>query len=32
VVLVVVVDSRHNSSKVSLQVMQNEIVREDTIR
>jgi hypothetical protein len=27
-----VVDSRHNSSKVSFQVMENEIVSEDTIR
>jgi hypothetical protein len=27
-----VVDSKHNSSKVSFQVIENEIVREDTIR
>jgi hypothetical protein len=32
VVLVVVVDNKHNSSKVSFQVMENEIVREETIR
>jgi hypothetical protein len=32
VVLVVVVDNKHNSSKVSFQVMENEIVSEDTIR
>jgi hypothetical protein len=32
VVLVVVVDNKHNNSKVSFQVMENEIVREDTIR
>jgi hypothetical protein len=32
VVLVVVVDSKHNSSKVSFQVIENEIVSEDTIR
>jgi hypothetical protein len=32
VVLVVVVDNKHNSSKVSFQVIENEIVREDTIR
>jgi hypothetical protein len=31
VVLVVVVDNKHNSSKVSFQVIENEIVREDTI-
>jgi hypothetical protein len=27
-----VVDNKHNSSKVSFQVMENEIVREETIR
>jgi hypothetical protein len=32
VVLVVVVDNKHNSSKVSFQVIENEIVSEDTIR
>jgi hypothetical protein len=32
VVLVVVVDNKHNSSKVSFQVMENEIVKDDTIR
>jgi hypothetical protein len=32
VVLVVMVDNKHNSSKVSFRVMENEIVREDTIR
>jgi hypothetical protein len=32
VVLVVVVDNKHNSTKVSFQVMENEIVREETIR
>jgi hypothetical protein len=32
VVLVVVVDNKHNSRKVSFQVMENEIVREETIR
>jgi hypothetical protein len=32
VVLVVVVDNKHNSSKVSFQVIENEIVRKDTIR
>jgi hypothetical protein len=32
VVLVVVVDSKHNRSKVSFQVMENEIVRGDTTR
>jgi hypothetical protein len=31
VVLVVVVDNKHNSSKLSFQVMENEIVREETI-
>jgi hypothetical protein len=31
VVLVVVVENKHNSSIVSFQVMENEIVREDTI-
>jgi hypothetical protein len=32
VVLVVVVGNKHNSSYVSFQVIENEIVREDTIR
>jgi hypothetical protein len=32
VVLVVVVDNKHNSSKVIFQVIENEIVSEDTIR
>jgi hypothetical protein len=32
VVLVVVVDSKHNRSKVSFQVMENEIVRGETTR
>jgi hypothetical protein len=32
VVVVVVVDNKHKSSKVSFQVIENEIVSEDTIR
>jgi hypothetical protein len=32
VVLVVVVDNKHNRSKVSFQVMENEIVRGETTR
>jgi hypothetical protein len=32
VVRVVVVDNKHNSSKVSFQVIENKIVSEDTIR